>query len=240
LKKQDIVDPALKEQFAAAGDLQGKVVAEGDARGDPVATKAMEIFVGAYGSEAGVAALKYIPLGGLFLAGGLTPKNLHHIEPKGGAGGGKLGHIMTAEEGMVQLQDAVSRNLTMSGHGKFLAAFRDKGRLSPLLLKVPVYAVMDQGLGQRGAHYIAIKLLRQLLNNTHADTTHNSSSSDTAHTHAAAAAASGDSSAPPAQTKTPSSPHPTETLGAGNALLCFLAGVAITTFAFASAAARKK
>jgi glucokinase len=36
----------------------------------------------AYGSEAGSAAIKWIPTGGLFVTGGLTPKNIKHIEGK--------------------------------------------------------------------------------------------------------------------------------------------------------------
>ncbi len=33
----------------------------------------------AYGAEAGVAALKWLPYGGLYLCGGLTPKNIKLI-----------------------------------------------------------------------------------------------------------------------------------------------------------------
>mmetsp|Transcript_75069 Transcript_75069/g.150907 ORF Transcript_75069/g.150907 Transcript_75069/m.150907 type:complete len:476 (-) Transcript_75069:27-1454(-) len=211
------VGAALKAQFDAATDLQGKVVAEGDAAGDPVAAKAMEIFIGAYGSEAGVAALKYIPFGGLFLAGGLTPKNLHHIEPKGGVG--SQHEVLTAEEGIVCLQDAVARNLTMTGHGQFLAAFRDKGRLSPLLLRVPVYAVMDQGLGQRGAHYIAVKLLRQLMVEEQLPTEEEQQQ----------------------QTNEQGvGPEPAGYGSGGQGALCFLAGVALGAFLLSATAARKK
>jgi glucokinase len=41
---------------------------------------AMETFAGAYGSEVGVAGLKWIPRGGLYVTGGLTPKNIKWIE----------------------------------------------------------------------------------------------------------------------------------------------------------------
>jgi glucokinase len=34
----------------------------------------------AYGSEVGCAAIKWIPTGGLFVTGGLTPKNIKQIE----------------------------------------------------------------------------------------------------------------------------------------------------------------
>lgn len=95
---------------------------------DVICKHALAIFVAAYGAEAGNAALKYLPTGGLFLAGGLTPKNLKHLE--GDSSG-------------------------------FMQAFRDKGRLSGVILKVPVYAVLDEQLGQRGAHYFAVRLLKE-------------------------------------------------------------------------------
>lgn len=121
------VNPTVLAAFAAAGDMQGRVVSD-HAATDAVCQHALEIFVSAYGAEASNAALKYLPTGGLFLAGGLTPKNLQHL--KGDAGG-------------------------------FLQAFRDKGRLSSVLRQVPVYAVLDEQLGQRGAHYVAVRLLKQ-------------------------------------------------------------------------------
>lgn len=40
----------------------------------------MEMWASHYGSEAGVMGLRLIPTGGLFLAGGMTPKNLLHLQ----------------------------------------------------------------------------------------------------------------------------------------------------------------
>lgn len=37
-------------------------------------------YCSAYGCEAGSAAIKFIPTGGLFVTGGLTPKNIQFIE----------------------------------------------------------------------------------------------------------------------------------------------------------------
>jgi hypothetical protein len=76
----------------------------------------------AYGSEAGVAALKWLPFGGLYLTGGLTPKNI---------------------------------KLISDTKGPFLASMRDKGRLSGAVNDIPVYAVMVENLGERGAHRTA-------------------------------------------------------------------------------------
>mmetsp|Transcript_44921 Transcript_44921/g.123116 ORF Transcript_44921/g.123116 Transcript_44921/m.123116 type:complete len:485 (-) Transcript_44921:282-1736(-) len=146
------VSPAIQAEFEAAGDLQGKVVGE-NVDNDPVCKKAMDIFVSAYGSEAGSVCLKFLPFGGLYLAGGLTPKNLKHI-----------GHLDEAALAKQSIRNAVSEALMhQTTDGNFIHSFLDKGRLSFLLEQIPVYAVMDQSLGQRGAHYVAVKLLKGAL-----------------------------------------------------------------------------
>ena len=55
-----------------------------------------------------------MPFGGLFLTGGLTPKNIDRIKNPDGA---------------------------------FMTAYYDKGRVSPYLLDIPLYAVMVEDLG---------------------------------------------------------------------------------------------
>jgi len=91
----------------------------------------MRIFIRAYGAEAGVAALKWLPYGGLFLAGGLTPKNIDAIKYK---------------------------------NGPFMEAFMDKGRVAGMLAGIPVYAVMAEDIGERGAHLVAYKDLQAIVN----------------------------------------------------------------------------
>lgn len=120
-------------EFEAAGDMQGRVVASHSSKHEGSATsrycalcdQAMGIFLGAYGAEVGVVALKFVPFGGLYVAGGLAPKNISRITEAG---------------------------------GPFMAAFLDKGRLSPLLRRVPLYVVMAEDIGVRGAHLVAFKL----------------------------------------------------------------------------------
>lgn len=51
-------------------------------KSDLLSQKTMEIFIRAYGSEAGNISLKFLPRGGLYIAGGVTAKNLPLI--KGG------------------------------------------------------------------------------------------------------------------------------------------------------------
>lgn len=62
--------------------------------------------------------VKFIPTGGLYVTGGLTPKNIDWIEG----------------------QDSL-----------FMKAYRDKGRVSPILEIIPLFAVMTEDLGVRGA-----------------------------------------------------------------------------------------
>jgi glucokinase len=76
----------------------------------------MEIFVSAYGAEAGNLALKLLPYGGLYVAGGIAAKNLS---------------LLTA--------------------GAFLESFTNKGRVSPLLDRVPVHIVLNPQVGLIGA-----------------------------------------------------------------------------------------
>ncbi|MBT9311700.1 glucokinase [Leptothoe kymatousa] len=83
---------------------------------DRLAGRTMEIFIDAYGAAAGNLALKLLPYGGLYVAGGVTAKN------------------------MALIRD-----------GSFLSAFSHKGRMSPLLDKVPVHLVTNQSVGLIGA-----------------------------------------------------------------------------------------
>lgn len=73
----------------------------------------------AYGSEVGSAGVKFIPTGGLYVTGGLTPKNMKFIEG----------------------QDS-----------PFMKAYNDKGRVGPILEGIPLFAVLVEDLGVRGAH----------------------------------------------------------------------------------------
>jgi len=47
--------------------------------------------------------------------------------------------------------------------GSFMEAYKDKGRVSPLLEQVPLYVVKSDDMGQRGAHLRAVRLLKQEL-----------------------------------------------------------------------------
>jgi glucokinase len=117
------ITKATHDKILAAGDMKGAIIAQNQATCE-LCTQTMTIFAAAYGSEAGVAGLKWLPRGGLYLTGGLTPKNLALLEGENSA---------------------------------FMKAFRDKGRVSGMLHNIPVFAVMSENLGERGAHRVAFQ-----------------------------------------------------------------------------------
>jgi len=84
--------------------------------------QAAQIMISAYGAEVGNASLKFIPTGGIYVTGGLTPKNI----------------------GLIQGADS-----------PFMKAYLDKGRLTALLDTVPIFAVMTEDIGLRGARVCA-------------------------------------------------------------------------------------
>lgn len=117
----------IQAEFQEAGDLQGKVVgmsANDDNHPCELCVQAMEIMMSAYGAEAGNCAVKFIPTGGLYVSGGLTPKNIKFIQGE---------------------------------DSPFMKAYKDKGRLSGLVKDIPLFAVMVEDIGLRGARVCAMR-----------------------------------------------------------------------------------
>lgn len=83
---------------------------------DPRARQALELFVGAYGAQAGNFALTILASGGMYVAGGIAVR----IAP-------------TLAE------------------GRFLEAFRSKGRMGGLLERIPVHVILNPDVGLLGA-----------------------------------------------------------------------------------------
>ncbi len=116
------VQPDVHEEFLNAGDQQGRVIGVNSGTEGSLAQQAAQIMFAAYGSEVGNAALKFIPIGGMFVTGGLAPKNI----------------------GLIQGEDS-----------PFMKAYLDKGRLSGLIESIPIFAVMNEDVGLRGARVCA-------------------------------------------------------------------------------------
>ena len=83
---------------------------------DYLSLQTLQLFFSAYGAETGNLALKLLPYGGLYVAGGIAAKNL----------------VLLQESG-------------------FLDAFRDKGRMRPVVERVPLHVVLNPRVGLIGA-----------------------------------------------------------------------------------------
>jgi glucokinase len=82
----------------------------------------MNLFISAYGAEAGNLALKILPYGGLYVAGGIAPKILPMLQ-----------------------------------QGAFMKAFSGKGRMRPMLEKIPAHVILEPKVGLIGAVLTAAK-----------------------------------------------------------------------------------
>ena len=71
MERSEEIVRRMKEEDPSA------VIGEAGVRGlDPTCERAVDMFVAAYGAEAGNLSLKVLPSGGLFIAGGIAPRML--------------------------------------------------------------------------------------------------------------------------------------------------------------------
>ena len=106
----------LSEKFAAAGDPNSVITEMGLSAKSEICEKALDMFVSAYGAEAGNLALKVLSVGGLYVGGGIAPRIIEKLKD-----------------------------------GTFMKAFTDKGRLSQLLINMPVRIILESRAAQMGA-----------------------------------------------------------------------------------------
>ena len=85
-------------------------------KSDALCEKTMQMFVEAYGAEVGNFALKLLPYGGIYIAGGIAAKILPLMQ-----------------------------------EDRFLAALKQKGRMSTLLEQMPVHIVLNPQVGLLGS-----------------------------------------------------------------------------------------
>lgn len=108
--------PAWLREEMATGDPSAAIARAAAEARCPICAEAMELFARLYGREAGNLGLKHLALGGVYLGGGVAPKNLDLLR----AGG-------------------------------FIAAFLDKGRMTPLVERMPVRVILEQRVALFGA-----------------------------------------------------------------------------------------
>ena len=92
---------------------------------------ALALFISIYGAEAGNWALRTLARGGLYLGGGIAPKLL----------------------APAQVTDA-----TLHARALFMAAFADKGRLSPVLEAMPVHVITNDQAPLLGSAHYALRI----------------------------------------------------------------------------------
>jgi glucokinase len=110
-------EPAwLAERIAAVPDPNAVITELALAAKSEICEKALDMFVSAYGAEAGNLALKVLSVGGLYIGGGIAPRILEKLKD-----------------------------------GTFLKAFTDKGRLSQLLVNMPVRIILESRAALLGA-----------------------------------------------------------------------------------------
>jgi glucokinase len=112
-----VEEPAwLAEKLAAVHDPNGVITEMALTAKSEICEKALDMFVSAYGAEAGNLALKVLSVGGLYIGGGIAPRILEKLKD-----------------------------------GTFIKAFTDKGRLSQLLINMPVRVILESRAALLGA-----------------------------------------------------------------------------------------
>ena len=110
------VSVALAEQMEAAHDANSVITEMALAGRSEICERTMDMFVSAYGAEAGNLALKILSVGGLYIGGGIAPRIIEKLKD-----------------------------------GAFIKAFTDKGRLSQLLINMPVRVILESRAAVLGA-----------------------------------------------------------------------------------------
>jgi glucokinase len=106
----------LAEKIAAVDDANSVITEMGLSAKSELCAKTLDMFVSAYGAEAGNLALKVLSVGGLYIGGGVAPRILEKLKD-----------------------------------GTFMRAFTDKGRLSQLLINMPVRVILESRAALMGA-----------------------------------------------------------------------------------------
>ena len=112
-----IEEPAwLAKKIAAVEDANSVITEMGLSAKSELCEKTLDMFVSAYGAEAGNLALKVLSVGGLYVGGGIAPRIIEKLKD-----------------------------------GTFIRAFTDKGRLSQLLINMPVRIILESRAALMGA-----------------------------------------------------------------------------------------
>jgi glucokinase len=109
-------EPAWLAERIAEEDPNAVITELALAAKSEICEKAMDMFVSAYGAEAGNLALTVLSVGGIYVGGGIAPRIIEKLKD-----------------------------------GTFMKAFTDKGRLSQLLVNMPVRVILESRAALLGA-----------------------------------------------------------------------------------------
>ena len=109
-------EPAWLRERLAAEDPNAVITELAQAARSEICEKTVDLFVSAYGAEAGNSALKFLSVGGLYVGGGIAPRMIEKLKD-----------------------------------GTFMKAFTDKGRMSQLLVNMPVRIILESRAALLGA-----------------------------------------------------------------------------------------
>ena len=109
-------EPAWLAERMTAEDPNAVITELALASKSEICVKTLDMFVSAYGAEAGNLALKVLSIGGLYIGGGIGPRIVEKLKD-----------------------------------GTFMKAFTDKGRLSQLLVNMPVRLILESRAALLGA-----------------------------------------------------------------------------------------
>jgi glucokinase len=118
-------EPAWLAEELIAGDPSAIIAENGLAGGDPLCVEALDLFVEAYGAEAGNMALRCLAVGGVFLGGGIAPKLLPALCS------GRFMQAFTAKGRFAELLHRIPVNVALNPRAPLLGAARYALRLVP-------------------------------------------------------------------------------------------------------------
>ena len=113
---------AVAQALADGGDLAAAVAMTAAAGACPVCADAMDLFACLYGREAGNVALKHMALGGVYLGGGIAPKNLDLLQRSGFLAGFRDKGRMRALMEQIPVRVILDPHTPLRGAARYLDA----------------------------------------------------------------------------------------------------------------------
>lgn len=115
-------EPAWLAAEIAAGDAAGTISRHALAGKAEICVRALDLFAHLYGAEAGNAALKYLALGGVYLGGGIAPRNLEKLKD------GTFLRAFVAKGRMRELLESIPVRVVLNPSAALLGAARCAAR----------------------------------------------------------------------------------------------------------------